>query len=114
MVFGNEDPLLIYVDNLHLANDETREYLRYMIEYGKGFNVKKNEISVIAPFVMVADCSSRNRKEYTARVCRHFAELYLPICEDDIMKNIFSVMLQSAVKRSMVNSEVKQLFEGDL
>lgn len=96
--------LLIYIDDIGLANEETNELLRYTLEYRKMFSIKNKVVYPLPKHSIIADASNEPHQEFTNRFCRHFAEVSLPPCDEETVRHIFTSLIKSTLVRTRTNS----------
>lgn len=50
--------MLVYIDDINLANEEMNEFLRYTVEYRKMFSLKNKVVYSLPNHAIIADASN--------------------------------------------------------
>ena len=103
--------LLVYVDDIHLGNEEVFEFFRFATEYQKIFSYKSKEIVEMTKHTFIADSNNRFSKEFKARFSRHFAEISLPPCEESSVKAIYADLIRNIVMQTKTSNDFKSTYE---
>jgi hypothetical protein len=65
----------------------------------------KNKIIYPLPkHVIIADASNEHEKEFTNRFCRHFAEINLPPCDENIIRHLYTTLIKNILVRTKTSS----------
>ena len=79
----------LYLEDLHMGNEEVLENFRFVMENQKIFSTVTKDVVQIQPFALVAERRPSEKTDKN-RVWRHFAEIEMPIPDHIEVKTIYS------------------------